>query len=208
MRGEQMCFKKFIVVVFVLKCLCLCAGGATAAEVVLPDDWKTLEPIVVSRIHQENPKMKLSQKQGNSFAHFLKDLPGSTHQLKKLKDILPKTTVELLRSVQERGVPIKEAEKMAAYLEKLVAWFKFKDIAAFDENTSHIIGREWYEIDYTGENMTWQNQKIKYAPAGILNFKSLAMLKKFFPVEAKLPYFRQSYLPQNTTEFKIDSIKE
>ena len=37
-----------------------------------------------------------------------------------------------------------------------------------------IIGREWHEIDYSGESMTWQKQKIKYAPYGISNFKTLS----------------------------------
>ena len=45
-------------------------------------------------------------------------------------------------------------------------------------NTSHIIGRNWWEINYSGENMTWQGQKTKYAPYGITDFKSVELEDK------------------------------
>lgn len=110
---------------------------------------------------------------------------------------LPKTTLELLMAVQSRMLPLSEAEKMAGYLEEIVGKFNFKNPRAFDENTSHIIGREWHEIDYAGENMTWQKQKLKYQVYNIDNFKTLENLTKFFPVESKLPYFKKIYRPQN-----------
>ena len=98
-------------------------------------------------------------------------------------------------SVQNRGVTFVEAEKMAAYLEKFTLIYHFKYPKKFDENTSHIIGREWREIDYSGENITWQKQRLKYSPYGISNFKTEDNLKKFFSVESKLSYFKKIYQP-------------
>ncbi len=119
--------------------------------------------------------------------------------MSQLQFIMPKTSTELLMATYKRGLNKSEAEKMAKYLIKLVDFYKFKNLPAFDNNTSHLIGREWYEIDYSGENMTWKKQKEKYAPYGISNFKSLVCLQKFFPVESKLPYFNKVYQPMNNS---------
>ena len=94
------------------------------------------------------------------------------------------------------------AEEMAQYLYEPTGLFQFEKLFAFDENTSHIIGRDWQEIDYSGEGMTWQKQQAVYQPYGIVNFKSVIYLKKFFPVESKLPYFKKTYRPKNTPVFK------
>ncbi|MEM8562481.1 MAG: hypothetical protein AAGF57_09625, partial [Pseudomonadota bacterium] len=91
------------------------------------------------------------------------------------------------------GLRLDEAERMANYLDGVPATYAINNTAYFDENTSHIIGREWHEIDYTGEGMDWQQQKQKYAPYGITHFKSLDNLQRFFPIESTLPYFRPAY---------------
>ena len=106
-------------------------------------------------------------------------------------------------AVYVRGLDLNEAEKMATYLYNLFFKFKFENPGAFDENTSHIIGREWYEINYSGENMTWQNQREKYLPYGVLNFKSVEYLTKFFFIESNLPYFIKIYRPKNPNVLKI-----
>jgi len=126
----------------------------------------------------------------------MQDFNTNSPYLLTLKKIMPKTTTELLMATYNRGVSTNEAEKMAAYLIDQVKYFHFKNLSAFDNNTSHIIGREWHEIDYSGENMTWQDQKKKYAAYGITNFKLLENLKKYIPVESKLPYFNKIYQPR------------
>jgi hypothetical protein len=161
-----------------------------------PMQWQPIESIVDSRVKQEKSKMKLTAANKRSLENFLTQLKPSP-ALEKLQLDLPKTTVELLRSVETRNVPLEEAEKMASYLSTLLKKFEFQNPAPFDENTSHIIGRNWPEIDYSGENMTWEKQKLKYQPYGIKDFKSLDMLEKFFPVEAKLPYFKKIYKPKH-----------
>ena len=116
--------------------------------------------------------------------------------LKGLEKEAPKTTVALLDSIHSCNLPREEAEKMAVYLLEIIQFFQFENIAAFDRNTSHIIGREWREIDYTGEGMTWQSQQKKYQPYGVFNFKSSKCLQAFFPIESKLPYFIKIYKPK------------
>jgi len=158
------------------------------------EDWLAVETIMLKRQTQTSLKMKLTPEKVAALQSFLQST--STGELKALRDlqkILPKTTLELLFSVQERGVSKQEAEKMALYLQTVPTVYHIKKIDAFDENTSHIVGREWHEIDYSGEGMTWQKQKAKYAPYGITDFKTVANLKKFFPVESRLPYFVKAY---------------
>ncbi len=160
----------------------------------MPSQWTTLNKIMVSRHDQTALKMKLTTQQIDSLILFLKTLHShDLIELQKLQKVLPKTTLELLFAIQARGVDKGEAEKMAAYLQQVPKEYHIKNVAAFDENTSHIIGREWHEINYSGEGMTWEGQKAKYAPYNITSFKTLNNLKKFFPVESKLPYFNQVY---------------
>jgi hypothetical protein len=176
-------------------------GVAAAAHLTIPKipaNWDSFKPILTQRLNQKPLKMKLTPKQVDSFADFLNDLKTPLPNINSLQTILPKTTLELLMAVHSRGLPIEEAEKMAAYLEEIVGKFKFQNRNAFDENTSHIIGREWHEIDYSGENMTWQKQKLKYQPYGITNFKSLDNLIRFFAIESKLPYFKKIYRPKGS----------
>ncbi len=121
---------------------------------------------------------------------------GKISALEALEKIAPKTTQQLRISIQSRNLPAEEAEKMAAYLVEVIRDFQIQNVGAFDLNTSHIIGREWHEIDYSGEGMTWQAQQKKYKPYGVVHFKSLKCLKSFFPVESKLPYFKKIYKPK------------
>lgn len=167
-------------------------------DISLPSAWIPLKPILIGRISQQKPKMKLSLAEANSFGVFLDTLQPEPQELMRLQQTLPKTTLELLMSIQKRDVSLDEAQRMGSYLETVIADYKLQNITAFDENTSHIIGREWHEIDYSGENMTWQNQQKKYAPFGITNFKTLENLVKFFEVESKLPYFNKLYKPKSS----------
>lgn len=166
------------------------AGCGFANEAVLPKEWSTLDPILIARCSQADPKMRLTEPQIDALALYLQHENASSFpQIQLLQTTMPKTALELLFAVQARGVSQWEAEKMAAYLQHVPRVYRIKKLATFDENTSHIIGREWNEIDYAGEGMTWQGQKEKYAKHGITNFKTLKNLKKFFPVESQLTYF-------------------
>jgi len=173
----------------------------------IPNEWASFQPILKSRLTQTSLKMKLRPKEVTSFISFLKTLTIPTPELSNLQKILPKTTLELLMAVHTRGLALTEAEKMAHYLKDIVEKFKFKNSKAFDENTSHIIGREWHEIDYSGEGMTWQKQRLKYLAYGVVHFKSLEYLEKFFPVESQLPYFKKAYHPQNPDALETKSHK-
>ena len=141
--------------------------------------------------------MKLQESEAKSLEHYINQTHFNFFYLSKLQFLMPKTTTELFMATYKRNLNKSEAEKMAHYLITEFKYYKFKNAPAFDNNTSHIIGREWYEIDYAGEGMTWKKQKEKYAPYGISNFKTLNCLKKFFPVESKLPYFNKTYQPTN-----------
>ena len=159
-----------------------------------PHQWTPLNKIMTSRLAQEPAKMKLTSEQVDSLIVFLKSFSArDLVQLQKLQKTLPKTTLELLFAIHARGVDKAEAEKMAAYLQLVPKQYQIHRLDTFDENTSHIIGREWHEIDYSGEGMTWEGQKEKYAAHDITNFKTLDNLKKFFPVESQLPYFKEIY---------------
>lgn len=173
--------------------LLLFASSASARECKLPSEWKSLCPVLESSINQTIPKMKLEEMEAVQLEQFLSSKNLDFKNLTKLQHELPKTVVELLMSIRFRHVSHLDAELMGQYLAEVVSSCGFQNLKSFDNNTSHIIGREWDEIDYSGEGMTWQKQKEKYAIYGVVNFKKVDSLKKFFPVEAKLPYFIKKY---------------
>ncbi|CDZ76626.1 hypothetical protein BN59_00900 [Legionella massiliensis] len=173
------------------------AKPVIARECHLPNEWQKLCPVLQSRVEQTSHKMKLQDSEAQALENYIQNTDFNFLYLSKLQDLMPKTTTELWMATYNRGLNKNETEKMAEYLITEVKFYKFKNLPAFDNNTSHIIGREWHEIDYSGENMTWEKQKEKYAPYGISNFKSLQCLQKFFPVESKLPYFNKIYQPTN-----------
>lgn len=100
----------------------------------LADDTKTFDELLASlrekglgraasvidgRVKQESPKYDLSEDQAKAVAEYLlDDMPRMPHS-RKLVDVLPRTTVELIRAVHERDVDGGEAEKIADYLVRL-----------------------------------------------------------------------------------------
>lgn len=185
-------FKKSLSIRLILILLFL--SFKALASTTLPHQWTPLNKILNARLEQTSPKMKLNESQIHSFVAFLNGFSArDLVRLQKLQKTMPKTTLELLIAMQSRELDKDEAQKMAAYLQQVPHDYHIKNLAAFDENTSHIIGREWHEIDYSGEGMTWEGQKAKYESYGITHFKSLENLKKFFPVESQLAYFKEAY---------------
>ena len=156
--------------------------------------WQDIKPVISQRENQTASKMKLSKDEVKALTRYLNTLKADDiAQLKALQKTMPKTTAELLIAIATRGVDKTEAENIAVYLQTVPTQYQIFKVSEFDENTSHIIGREWHEIDYSGEGMTWQGQKEKYKPYDITNFKTLDNLQKFFPVESSLPYFYKVY---------------
>lgn len=172
----------------------------------MPEVWQSLCPILERRIEQTQSKMKLQEPIVLDLESFLNKRHYPFEALHALQKVMPKTTIELLMAVRFRGVSVEHAEGIARYIKTIVNACQFKNKSAFDENTSHIIGREWQEIDYSGEGMTWQKQKSKYASFGITNFKTEENVKKFFSVESRLPYFKKIYQPENCKIFNHSKV--
>ena len=155
--------------------------------------FPTLADILSVRVTQTRRKMKLTDEEAARAALALIDeLPAMPHA-RKLLELMPKATVELVRSVRERNVARDEAERMAEYLLEVRASLAMDNPAPFDENCSHVVGREWQDIDYRDEGMTWQKQQAIYAPKGVADFKSVTNLRQFFRIESKAPYFQKLY---------------
>ncbi len=170
---------------------------AFSKECYMPNQWKYLCPVIEERIHQSEAKMKLNENTAVKLEKYLIKNQYHFKHLEILQHLLPRTTIELLMAVRFRGVSPVEAESIAQYLNIMVHTCQFKNTKDFDNNTSHIIGRDWKDIDYSGEGMTWKMQMAKYAPYHITNFKTLENVQKFFPIESRLPYFSKIYKPQS-----------
>ncbi|HEY3355687.1 MAG TPA: hypothetical protein VGQ83_20715 [Polyangia bacterium] len=152
--------------------------------------------ILAARVAQRGPKMRLSREQAREAALALAQRLPSMVAARNLLGVMPRATVELIRAVQERGVPRDEAEAMATYLLRLAGALRLGNQARFDENHSHVIGRHWREIDYTGEGTTWQARQAHWSRLGVQDFRRAVCLHRYFVAEEKLAYFRRIYRPQ------------
>lgn len=167
-----------------------------------PDKYGEAAVILNKRTTQKRKKMKLTFEQGELAAGYLVKWLPSLPKTRELIKKMPKTTIELVRSINERGVTRKDAEEMADYLLRFLQSMKMTNLGTFDECISHMIGREWKEIDYSGEEMTWQGQRRFYNKRSrrrldwVKNIKKAIYLHRFFEIEQKLRYFRKIFAPQ------------
>jgi hypothetical protein len=153
--------------------------------------------VIRERVEQRGPKMKLTESQGIraaiSVARHLNALP----RLRALHEYMPHSTVALCRAIEERGVEAAEAERIADLLLALVDHLDFARLDRFDVNHSHVTGREWHEIDYSGEKMTWQGQKKYWSKKGVPSFEKAEYVLAYFAHAYRLPHFARVYQPRN-----------
>ena len=150
--------------------------------------------VIERRVAQGKPKMKLSAAQALAAATALVELDRES--LRALHAVMPRSTVELARAVRERGVSIDELDAIAAYLVRVVDVLAFERLGVFDENHSHVTGRDWPDIDYTGEGMTWQGQRDHWSPKGVSSFKRARFIHAYFAGAEKLPHWQRVYRPR------------
>jgi hypothetical protein len=153
--------------------------------------------IIEQRVAQRAPKMRLSDDQGLAAARALLAL-ADRESFRALHAVMPRSTVELARAVAERGVAVDEAETIARYLVRVVDALAFERLQVFDDNHSHVTGREWHEIDYSGEGMTWQQQKADWTKQGVENFKTARSIHAYFVGAERLPHWKRVYRPRGT----------
>jgi hypothetical protein len=186
------------------------AGGVDAAEAEpspsrsLPELLASLREaklapaasVIEKRVAQESPKYDLTEEEAKKTAgYFLADMPRMP-KTRRLLGHLPRTTVELVRAVHERQVPSEEAEAIAGYLTRLVVVMRFGNLQGLDVSHSHVIGREWHQIDYSDEPMTWQSQQAAWAPLGVKSFKRLEYIQTYFKQVSRMKFFKRVYRPE------------
>jgi hypothetical protein len=147
------------------------------------------------RLAQPRPKMKLAPGDALAAAVGLLELADRA-PIARLEAVMPRSTVELARATRQRGLPRDEAERIAAYLAEVVRALDFQRLDAFDENHSHVTGRAWQDIDYSGEPMTWQSQQAYWAPRGVPHFKTRDAIHAYFTGAEPLPHWQQVYRPR------------
>ncbi len=187
------------------------AGGSVVVD-VLPDafapptlvealatlhahGFTSAAEVISRRVDQASPKMRLDKDDAHAAALALLALADRA-VIRDLHAIMPRSTVELARAVQGRGVPLEEADAIAMYLVTVVTALRFERLGVFDDNHSHVIGREWHEIDYSGEGMTWQSQRDDWKPQGVVSFERAAYIHAYFTGAERLPHWRRVYKPR------------
>lgn len=150
---------------------------------------------IARRVAQKLRKMKLTEDAALTAALALLEL-AEREPIRVLATVMPRSTVEIARAVRERGLPVEEADEIARYLARVVDVLELERLAVFDENHSHVTGREWHEIDYSGEGMTWQGQRDYWTPRGVRNFKRAEYIHAYFVGAELLPHWKRVYRPR------------
>jgi hypothetical protein len=159
------------------------AGLAEAAEVI------------ARRTAQPAPKMRLPDASAFATARALVTL-AKRPAVCSLHAVMPRSTVELVRASVERDVGLDELDRIATYLVRVATVLDFERAGVFDENHSHVTGRDWPEIDYSGEGMTWQGQRAYWRPRGVESFKRAAFIHAYFIGAERLPHWKRVYRPR------------
>ncbi|HEU5056607.1 MAG TPA: hypothetical protein VFU21_08770 [Kofleriaceae bacterium] len=151
--------------------------------------------VIARRVAQRRPKMRLTAEEGRAAAAALLAL-ADREPWRALHAVMPRSTVELARAVAERGLPAADAEEIARYLVRVVAACRFERLATFDDNHSHVTGRDWHEIDYSGEGMTWQGQKAYWQPRGVESFRKAEFIRAYFTAAERMEHWKRVYRPR------------
>lgn len=147
------------------------------------------------RLGQRRPKMKLEPRDAFAAAVGLLAL-ADREPIARLAAVLPRSAIELARATLQRGLSRDEAEAIAAYLAEVVRALDFQKLETFDENHSHVTGRAWQDIDYSGEHLTWQSQQAYWAPRGVPHFKTREAIHAYFTGAERLPHWHKVYRPR------------
>jgi hypothetical protein len=171
-------------------------ASPTATQSPPSEVFTALNSIIARRVAQESTKMKLSPEEGRLAESYLRaDLPAM-QSMALLASRMPKTTIELVRAVNERGVIREDAEGIAAYLNRMLDSMGMSRIDTLDECCSHVLGRRWGQIDYSGESLDSQRQERLYTSRGVPDLLTAEHVRRYFAVESKMPYFKKIFNPQ------------
>lgn len=162
----------------------------------LQETYPDAAEVISHRVNQKRAKMKLTAAEGERAAKVLLELLESSKPLRQLVAVMPHSSVELARAVDERDLPRAEADAIADYLFKLVTAIDFARLEQFDRNHSHVTGRQWREIDYSGERMTWRGQKKYWSARGVHDFKTVAHIDAYMRAAARMRHWKRVYRPR------------
>ena len=169
--------------------------AAVPALATLQARAPALADVIARRIAQRSPKMQLTAEQGEQVAAAVL-AAIDRESMQALARVMPRSAVELARAVRERGVAPEEADRIAGYLVRVVTAIEPERLATFDDNHSHVTGRDWHEIDYQGESMTWQGQRDAWTPKGVASFKRAEYIHAYFVGAEKLEHWKRVYRPR------------
>ncbi|MDD5171620.1 MAG: hypothetical protein PHF60_01135 [Candidatus ainarchaeum sp.] len=148
------------------------------------------------RANQKSQKMKIDEERAVKISDYLLNKLPNMPNASELEKLMPRSVVELVVAVEERGVSQVEAEKIADFLLRFTGAMRFQNLKQFDSNHSHVIGRDWDQIDYSGEGTTWQQRKRQWTKFGVVSFKEAQYIRNYFEREKELGYFTNIYRPE------------
>lgn len=157
-------------------------------------DYSGAADAIAARVAQRERKFALTEADGLACARYLLD--SNSPSIRALHEVMPRSTVELVRATRERDVPAAEADRIADFLVGYVADKRFARLDSFDRNHAHVTGRAFPNIDYSGERMTWQGQHKYWSRRGVPDFKTADHIRAYMRQAETMAHFDRVYRPR------------
>lgn len=175
----------------------LVASSAMASPKALRDEgYGRLADAIERRVGQKGKKMGLTAKQADALSADLMRLLPKMPKASMLADLMPRSVVELVASVSQRKLALKDAEDIASFHIQLTGAMGFRNLKQFDSNHSHVIGRRWNQIDYSGEGVTWRQRQRQWSGAGVKDFRTAGSICRYMRAASRKAYFMRIYKPR------------
>jgi hypothetical protein len=162
--------------------------------------------VLESRVSQERQKMKLTPEEARQIANYLLEGLPNMPECAALLQRMPRATVEIVRAVRERGVESGEAERMAQYLSHFLDIMDLGNPGRFDESVSHVIGRTYEQIDWSGENTSAEDQRRSWERYGVPDFRTAEHYHNYLRHAVTMRWFTRAFQPRGTLPESFEDV--
>ncbi|MFH0884914.1 MAG: hypothetical protein V1861_04350 [Candidatus Micrarchaeota archaeon] len=173
-------------------------GLDTALSRLRESGYGPAADVLLARVNQEQQKMKLTPDEAVAIAGYLQEDLGRMPNCARLLETMPRATVEIVRASRERDVSMEDAEDIARYLSNFLAMMDLGNARRFDESVSHVIGRTYEQIDWSGENTSAEEQRRDWSRYGVPDFKTAEHYHNYLRHAVTMRWFARAFQPHGT----------
>jgi len=179
---------------------------AQALQKLRDSGYETAAGVLEARVNQEKPKMKLTEEEARQVSTYLVEELPNLPKCAALLDKMPKAAVELVRGTRERGMSSEAVEEIALYLSNFLGRMRLGNAGRFDESVSHVIGRTYEQIDWSGEDTSAEQQRRDWEPYGVPDFRTAEHYHNYLRHAVEMRWFTRAFQPRGRLPADFDVV--